>query len=324
MFYIIVNPASKTGKGKAIWSELEPVLVERNIDYKVVFSKKPGHVIRLVRELSSSVISKSPDTILKLIVLGGDGTMNEALQGVSDFSRTQIGYIPTGSSNDFARDLKLAKNPVECLNNILDCKSPTYMDLGVLNFDNTSSELSRLHEENIMSKRYFDVSAGIGYDAAVCEEALISPMKKILNKIGLGKLVYLFIALKQLLTTKGNNCTITLDDKQVVKSTGFLFAAVMVHQYEGGGFMFCPGADYQDGKFDICTASNIPKLKILCALPTALKGQHFRFKGIDRYSAKKVHIESDIPLWVHTDGEVTMKSNSITLTCEREILQFLK
>lgn len=322
MYYVIVNPASRTGKGKTLWSDLEPVLVDRGVDYKVIFSKKAGHVIKLVRDLSGFVLA-SPSATLKLIVLGGDGTLNEVMQGITDFSRTEVGYIPTGSSNDMARDLKLPNDPVKCLNNILDCTSPKTMDLGHLIINSSTDELSRQHEENIMSEKYFDVSAGIGYDAAVCEEALVSPIKKVLNHFGLGKLVYLFIALKQLLTTKGCDCTIELDDKETVSFKKFLFAATMIHQYEGGGFMFCPNADYSDGVFDICLAADIPKLRILRALPTALKGDHLRFKGIYKYSAKKVVIKPAEPLWVHTDGEVTMKSNQITMTCEKEILKML-
>ena len=324
MYHVIVNPASKSGKGKLIWAELEQVLVDRGIDYKVVFSKKPGHVIKLVRDLSGYVLASSPDAVLKLIVLGGDGTLNEALQGISDFSRVEIGYIPTGSSNDLARDLCLPKDPVKCLNNILDCKKPTLMDIGLLQYDNTSDELSRLHDENVLSRRYFDVSAGIGYDAAICEEALATPLKNVLNKIGLGKLIYLIVALKQLIQTKRCECTMTLDDEKVIKMPQFLFIAAMIHQYEGGGFMFGPGASAFDGKFDICAVTDIRKYMVLLALPTALKGKHFRFKGIERYEASKIHIETRKPCWVHTDGEVSMKSDAITLECLKETLQLLK
>lgn len=323
MYHIIVNPASRTGKGKSIWSDLEPVLVDRGVDYKVIFSKKAGHVIELVKDLTGYTLASSPNAKLKLIVLGGDGTMNEALQGVSDFDRVEIGYIPTGSSNDFARDLQLPLDPVKCLNNILDCKEPVTMDLGMLTYDSTSKQLSRQHENNLIRHRYFDVSCGIGYDAAICEEALVSPIKKVLNKVGLGKLVYLCIALKQLFTTKLHKCVMTIDDEIKVELPNFLFAACMIHQYEGGGFMFSPKANYHDGIIDICTVSNISKFTVLRALPKAMKGKHFKYKGVDKYSGKKIHIETEEPLWVHTDGEVTMKSSSITVSCEQEKLQLL-
>lgn len=323
MFYIIVNPASKSGRGAKIWAMLEPVLNEKGIEYKVFFSKEAGHVIKLVRDLSASLLKSDSDSILKLIVLGGDGTLNETLQGISDFSRVQMGYIPTGSSNDMARDLRLPKDPLTILDNILACETPTPMDLGCLVYNNTSNHLSRQHDDELSVKRYFAVSSGIGFDATVCEEALASKFKNVLNKIGLGKLTYLAIALKQLIVAQKITCTLTLDDNETVYMPKFLFVASMIHQYEGGGFKFCPDANCRDGILDICAAGNISKPKILVALPTAFKGQHFRYKGIDRYAASKIHLETSAPLWVHTDGEVAMQSSSITITCEKEKIQLL-
>lgn len=323
MYHIIVNPASKSGRGAKIWSMLEPVLRQKEIAYKVLISREVGHVTKLVRDLSSSLLISDPEIILKLIVLGGDGTLNEVLQGISDFGRVQIGYIPTGSSNDMARDLKLPENPLDILEQILACKEPALMDLGCLTYDRVSGEYSRQHDALPAMKRYFAVSSGIGFDAGVCEEALASKFKNTLNKIGLGKLTYLSIALKQLIKARKVTCTITLTDGKIIHLPKFLFVAGMIHQYEGGGFKFCPGADYHDGILDICAVGNIPKWLILIALPTAFTGKHYRFQGIDRYSASCIHLETSIPLWVHTDGEVTVKSDSITMTCEKNTLQLL-
>ncbi len=323
MYHIIVNPASKSGRGAKIWSMLEPVLRQKKVAYKVFISREAGQVIRFVQELSSSLLESDPENTVKLIVLGGDGTLNETLQGIGDFSRVQIGYIPTGSSNDMARDLKLPKDPLEVLERILSCREPTFMDLGCLTYNRTSEQYSRLHSAQPAKKRYFAVSSGIGFDAAVCEEALASKFKNVLNKIGLGKLTYLSIALKQLIRARKVTCSMTLADGTAVYLPKFLFVAGMVHQYEGGGFKFCPGADYGDGLLDICAVGNIPKWLILIALPTAFCGQHYRFNGIDRYSASSLCLETSIPLWVHTDGEVTVKSSSITMSCEKGRLQLL-
>lgn len=323
MYYIIVNPASKSGKGAKIWSIIEPVLIQKEIEYRVFFSREAGHVIKLVHELSASLLNDTSDFILNLIVLGGDGTLNETLQGISDFDRVRLGYIPTGSSNDLARDLHFPKDPLKVLENILTCEKTSAMDLGCLTYNQFSDELSRQHSNTDSSKRYFAVSCGIGFDAAVCEEALASKFKNLLNKIGLGKLTYLTIALKQLIKAQKITCTITLDDGSSIYLPKFLFVACMNHQFEGGGFKFCPGADSSDGILDICTVGNIPKWLILMALPTAFFGKHYLFKGIEHYTAAEIHLETSSPLWVHTDGEVAMKSCSITLSCEQNKLQFL-
>lgn len=323
MYYIIVNPASKSGRGSKIWTQIKPALDGSSIEYKVFFSQEAGHVTRLVRDLSASFLKSAKNSILKLIILGGDGTLNEALQGITDFDHVQVGYIPTGSSNDMARDLKLPPDPLETLNRILTCKEPVCMDIGCLTYHNTSQQLHDQPNNPDVKQRYFAVSSGIGFDAAVCEEALTSKFKKALNKIGLGKLTYLAIALKQLIMAKKISCDLTLSDGRIIHMPKFLFIAGMVHQYEGGGFKFCPDADYHDGCLDVCAVGDIPKWLVLMALPTAFVGEHYRFKGIDRYIVSQIHLETSAPLWVHTDGEVSTKSSSITMTCEKEKLHFL-
>lgn len=323
MYYIIVNPTSKSGRGAKIWAVLEPALREKKIAYQVFFSERIGHVCELVRELTALPADSSAAGRIKLILLGGDGTLNEALQGIADFDRVQLGYIPTGSSNDMARDIKLGTEPLMILDRILSCTQPVSMDIGCVTYESAADEYSRHHSEEFLRRRYFAVSCGIGFDAAVCEEALASGFKNILNKIGLGKLTYLSIALKQLIAARKVSCDISIDDKEPIHLKRFLFVAGMVHQYEGGGFMFCPGADYHDGILDICVAGDLSKLLILIALPTAFFGKHYMFKGIDRYSASTLKLKTSAPLWVHTDGEVSVKADAITVTCEKEKLQIL-
>ncbi|HOO28131.1 MAG TPA: diacylglycerol kinase family protein, partial [Lachnospiraceae bacterium] len=143
-----------------------------------------------------------------IIVLGGDGTINEVLTGIRDYDLVTLGYIPAGSSNDLARDLMLARNPALALQAVLHPKEYTYMDVGVIRYQDDGKN--------------FGVSAGIGYDAAICHEALHSGMKDFLNKLHLGKLTYVGIALKQLAKTKNSGCTVILDDSRKLRLTGFI------------------------------------------------------------------------------------------------------
>lgn len=321
MYYIIVNPASKSGRGRKLWAELEPVFRLQNIPYRVVFSKGAGHVTRLVAKLTAPDRLPADAAPLKLILLGGDGTVNEALQGVADFNRIWLGYIPTGSSNDLARDLGLPKDPALILETILKGNVVRTLDLGTLSYGNTNENTDGNTGEAV---RYFAVSSGIGFDAAVCEEALSSRFKKALNRMGLGKLTYLSIALKQLVAAKSVSCDIYLDDaKEPVHFRRFLFTAFMIHRYEGGGFQFCPMADATDGKLDLCVVGRIPKPVILFALPTAFFGKHYMFPAIRHYAASKAVVHSSIPLWVHTDGEVSRKADEITVTCTKRQIRLM-
>ena len=309
MYHIIINPASRSGRGAKIWSEqIEPALKESNAVYQTYFSKKAGEVKHLAAQITAEY---SGETDLKLIILGGDGTVNEALQGIADPSKVILGYIPTGSSNDLARDLNIPKEPKAALDLILRDAAPRVMDLGRLTY---------LDEDQPEESRLFAVSCGIGFDAAVCAEAMHSPIKDTMNRIGLGKLTYLGIALKQLITARKVSCTLTLEDtvhnkQEDLALPRFLFVTCMSHRYEGGGFMFCPSANDHDGVLDLCSVGNISKGLVLLALPTAFFGKHYFVKGINAHTATRMSITTSSPLWVHTDGEVTRKSCGFRVEC---------
>ena len=303
MYNIIVNPAARSGLGQKIWEdEIRPELEKRQTEYNVSFSEKKGDVCRITKNLIANNLHEGT---IDIIVLGGDGTANEVFQGICESgfpTNVHVGYIPTGSGNDLARDLRLPISPLEVLNLIINKHNPTKMDLGRLLFEDGS-------------KRYFSVSCGIGYDAAVCEEVAKSSLKKALNKIGLGKLIYLLIGLKQVIGTRSTSSVITIDNNPPIELKKTMFIAVMNHRFEGGGFMFCPKAIDNDGRLDLCVVGDISKINVLMAFPSAYKGEHFKYKGITPYKAKKVTIETSAPLWVHNDGEVEKKSKHISIEC---------
>ena len=264
MYYFIVNPNSRSGKGALIWKDLKGILNERNVKYKTFFTEYRGHAVLLSESITSDAAPENPIT---LIAVGGDGTIQEVLSGIHDLSYITFGYIPTGSGNDFCRGMKLPTEPTEALNLILsDCR-PHPMDAGV------------------------------------CHEVSVTPLKKILNRIGLGKLVYLFVALKQLLFLKPSPMTLVMDDDNVQQFSKVYFTAVMNQKYEGGGFKFCPNASPSDGYLDVIVVDGLSKPKVLCCLPTAFFGKHTIFHGIHIFRCKKIDIHSDLALPVHKDGE---------------------
>ena len=117
--------------------------------------------------------------------------------------------------------------------------------------------------------------------------------------------------------------TLTLDDGRQVRYPHTYFAAAMNLRFEGGGFMFCPKADYKDGLLDIIVISGLPKLKVLALLPTAFKGWHVRFKGIHITSCKSVDITSERALPLHTDGEPVFRQTHINLCLEPDQLRII-
>lgn len=306
MYHFILNPASQSGKAEKIWLEtIEPFLEINHKEFQVHYSQARGNISTLVEE-----IINAEEDIAKIIVMGGDGALNEALQGIQDFTKVHLGFIPIGSSNDMTRDMKLRKSITDQLMDILSIDQPKPVDYGTVTYEDGST-------------RHFIVSCGIGFDAAVCEEANRSKMKKVLNKIGLGKLIYLYLALKQLLGAKLTSATLLIDGQAPKEIHKLRFIACMNHKYEGGGFMFAPDANYRDGIFNLCEVGDISSAKIIVALPTAFKGEHYRYKEITPHQASSFTIKTSEPQWVHTDGEVSRQSCEIHVECHTGQLLFL-
>lgn len=84
MYYFIINPNSRSGKGALIWRDLENILRERNIKYQTFFTEYKGHAVKLSASITASI---PEDSQIKLIAVGGDGTIQEVLSGVKDISR---------------------------------------------------------------------------------------------------------------------------------------------------------------------------------------------------------------------------------------------
>ena len=85
MYYFLVNPASKSNHGMLIWNKIEEYLQSENIEFEVYFSKRPGHMLELMRDICNEHI-EDKDRI-NVVILGGDGTFNEAIQGVVSFDK---------------------------------------------------------------------------------------------------------------------------------------------------------------------------------------------------------------------------------------------
>ncbi len=305
MIHVIINPAAKSGKGKRLWEQLESALKEQKAEYQAHFTKRADDAGRYAKELTAGSGN------VKLLVCGGDGTLNGVLQGIRDLDKAELYYIPQGSANDFARDFQEKGTLEERLCRMLT-REPYLTDIGVARIT---------AEDGTEYVRRFAGSSGIGYDAAVCEEVDRSALKKCLNKIGLGGLAYLAIALKQLICLRTVPVSIAVDGKEKILMKHCLFSAFMVHRFEGGGFMFCPDADAFDGELDLCAADNITRRKFLRIMPRAFSGKHVRFGEVRMLRGKEIHVRADSPMFFHVDGEVVCRAKELRLTCIRQKLK---
>ena len=301
MYYFIINPVSGSGRGAAIWQIVQAELERLHVKYRSFLLSKGGEARILASSLSGTA---TPHTV---VIVGGDGTINEFLNGLSSFDNLTFACIPTGSGNDFVRGLSMESDPLKALHSILHPGKIARINIGQLT---TASGTAS-----------FAVSCGIGYDASVCSSVMTSNLKTLLNRFHLGKLVYLMTALRQLLTMKLSPLQITIDDETESRTyPDAYFAAAMNLCYEGGGFRFCPEALPDDDCIDLIIVNDISHLQALYLLPLAFSGKHVGHKGIHIIRCKKAVIESVYTRCVHTDGEVPGSFTHITLSLHTEKL----
>jgi len=307
MYHFIVNLNSRTGKARKIWEELRQELDRREVLYVLHETKYAGHAI----EISRKLVRSAEDTV-KIIVLGGDGTFNEVINGAREYEKIEIGYIPTGSGNDLARGLGLSADPMENLNRILDSTEYTQMDLGCISWDEGES------------KKYFAVSAGVGVDADVCRRALSSTLKKVLNKIGLGKLTYAILTIESLFAMPPMNAHIVADGVDYGIMDKVTFIALMNHKCEGGGVPMSPEADAFDGKLSMCCIHGISKLRCLSLFPSLLSAKHTKNSAYLGVDFKEADIVLKTPNVWHTDGEMSTYNTVMHIECLPGAIKLMK
>ena len=238
MLYFIVNEKSRSGRGAQIWKEAQRELVKRGIHYRHYVTEHEGHATRLAVE----ICAKTDDDIC-LAVVGGDGTANEVINGITHPEKVRFGLIPTGSGNDLARGLKLSGTPSENLARMLSCMQRgrevcTVIDLGEVAWDDCEKP------------RKFAISAGVGLDALVCQKALTS------KRVGFFKCCILanrpicsLRLVQSLFSMQTTEAAVRLDETPERKLDRIIYIAAMNFKAEGGGVPMAPKADATDGIF---------------------------------------------------------------------------
>ncbi|MBR2121524.1 MAG: diacylglycerol kinase family lipid kinase [Lachnospiraceae bacterium] len=315
MIHFIVNPKGASGKTMRIWEKTEGMLKELDAEYQVHFSAPDNRIPQICRKLCED----TPDTV-DIVVLGGDGSMNDAVNGITDFERVRLGLIPSGSGNDMVRDMGLP-DLKELVERIAEQKTYRTADVGELLYYPAGR-----NDSAGPVRRLFNVSSGAGFDAAICVDVDRSKAKEIFNRLGIGKLIYLFVAVRQIFTMRP--CKMTLEGNIRDVMTGreetytedrplvfekAMFAATMNHQYEGGGFQFCPDASAEDGMLDICLPDGLGVADFFKLFPKAAKGRHIGSEGIHILRTSRLRIRCSSPIWIHTDGEVCGESCDLTV-----------
>lgn len=307
-YFFIVNGNAGVGRKKNIWKHvLKPELIRRGVHFHQYECSYPGHGTKL----ASQILAEHKGT-LSIVVVGGDGTFNEVLNGITDFTRVTLSYIPAGSANDLGYALGVSSDPLRALKRILDEGRIYQMDIGKTTF----------HRDH--SSRYFAISSGIGLDAEACASDC-GRLKAVLNRIHLGKLIYMLNTIRKVLTYRATEGKLFFIDKngktKEQKVHRLFFVAGMNQPYEGGHLAMAANASSNDGKLSFAMAHDLGNVQALFCLALLAGRQQDRIPGYEVVDARACHIMLKDNLEVHTDGETFGGQWDITMECLPKKLQ---
>lgn len=305
MYYFIVNEYGGSGQAVDTWRRVQGILDGRGVKYRKFVPETKGYAAVLAEQ-----ISESEDDDIRLVVVGGDGTINEVLNGIRSFERVKFMVIPTGSGNDFSRGLGLPlKQPEKVLEMILKSSGTRTIDLGMV--------------QSGGRQRVFGISSGFGLDAIVGTSLNSSKIKVVMNKLRLNSLSYALLTVKTLFSMSTSTFKISFDGGPLQEFDRTIFLAAMNFPREGGGVPMSPHARADDGKLSFTLAGRIPKWKCFLAFPFLLAGRQDKIKGFYMKDARSADVFSSMPTTSHTDGELFGNVSKIHYECLASKLKIL-
>ncbi|HAE34154.1 MAG: diacylglycerol kinase family lipid kinase [Chitinophagales bacterium] len=281
-WFMIINPVAGKGRAPKIWEQLSTYLSAANIDFQFAQTQAPGHA----RQLAHKALASGGR---KLMVIGGDGTANEVVNGIFhsgvDPQEVVLGMLSTGTGNDWVKTIGSHGRLDTIPRNLRTCDCVAY-DAGKLVY----TKDGKTHE------RYFLNITGLGFDGAVTRN-LESGAGWLHNT----RFRYWGALLQMLFKYRHTEVTYEIDGESFTYPT--LSVAAGIGKYNGGGMKQLPFADYNDGKLDLSIITNMSKLKMIISLPKLQSGSFVRMKQVRTFQAKSIHMHSDMPLYVEADGE---------------------
>lgn len=289
--HLIVNPYSGSGKGASIGLKVKHYLEAQQYVVSIYESQYAGHTTKITADLAQQIEKDSSNSSL-IIVIGGDGTIHECLNGLGErYASTPLGYIPSGSGNDFARGAGISHQPKKALQQILAAVEPKELD--VLSFTDTASHQKGYSVNNI----------GLGLDASIIKEVNHSSSKAIFNKLKLQSLIYLSAVISHFIRQNPFPLTIDVDGRKETFDKAFL-VTTNNHPYFGSGIKISPKANLTDGKMDLIVVERISGfkfLKLFFILFTT--GKHLEDTIVHYFKGEHIRLSVPSDIEGQTDGE---------------------
>jgi YegS/Rv2252/BmrU family lipid kinase len=280
---VIVNPNAGAGKGWLDWPKIEELLNSFNFEYHHEFTLRKLHAMVLTRKFINLGYRK-------IIVVGGDGTMNEVINGIFIQKRFEtsdiiLGMIPVGTGNDWGRMFGISHEYESAIRTIVASKT-FIQDAGKVIFQKNQ------HTQ----QRYFVNIAGLGFDALVVKKS-----NKLKEKGKSNPLMYKYNIFTSLFSFRSPKATIEVDGKAVINDV--FNVSVGICKYNGGGMMPLPGAKADDGLFDLTVIKKIARLDVIRSIKKLYDGSIIRHPKVETYQGKNIKISSNTQIYLETDGE---------------------
>lgn len=282
----IVNPISGKGKTLKAVDRIKKVCEEENLDYEIYFTEYPKDATKIARKyrFTKNIIYS----------VGGDGTLNEVLNGIVG-TKNLLGVIPAGSGNDFYKTLSK-----------IDEEYPV-IDIGKVN------------------DRYFINIISIGIDAEVANNVSLMKKRKVpINQIYNASLIYTFFKYKY------KDIELSIDEKEQKKGKCTILT-ICNGQVYGGGYKIAPSAKLTDGYFDVYYVEKVNKPQLPSLINMLKQGIHEKHNKVHKSQATKIKFKCDKELVCNIDGEImTAKKfnvkiipNAITIYNNKELIKKL-
>lgn len=273
MIEIIVNSRSKKSLNEL--NKIERVLLGKKLPYRVLKTSETTNAKDLMNEIHGA----------ELIVIGGDGTINEV---INNYHGKEIIYLAYGSGNDLARSIEFKKD-IE-ISRLLESKRFIEYDVGVVN------------------DRKFCSGFDIGFNADIIKRANGSKLKKYL-----GKYIYLLQGVIGILMLKKYKAKISWDSGEITTDKLYLLNA-MIQPYEGGGIKFAPNATGQDGKLHIMIMENMSLATFVYNYLCLLLKKHNKMRKVKQITTDRLAIKTN-QKYFQIDGELINNTGQLNVGC---------
>ena len=279
---VIVNPTAGGGRAARLVPWLRERLATRP-EVRLVVTRGRGDAERLAG-------SAAHDGHDRIVAVGGDGTVQEIVNGLVDSGtetgpeigpKIGLGIVPVGSGNDLSRSLRLSREPAAAWT-IAMGRGERRVDVALA----TGADDRR---------RWFASAGGVGFDAQVATTMA--------SRAGWqrGQAGYLLTTLAELRRFSNRHIELTIDG--VTTSRAVLFVAMANGEYYGGGMRIAPGAIVDDGALDLCIVGDVSRATALRQLVNLYRGTHVRHPQVELARGRVVEIAGDPETLVHLDGE---------------------